>query len=89
VFGFQGGGRWRTISTVSYLLKIDAILVSVGGSVAVGDVDGDVIVVTVSKVDVVTGTAVGVGRSRRGGTIDLGACVVNFDADICVAQTVV
>jgi len=45
---------------MSYLLKIDAILVCVGCSIAVSDVDRNVIVVTVGKVDVITITAAGI-----------------------------
>jgi len=57
------GSSMIRCTVVSYLLKIDAILICIGCGVTIGDVDGNVVVVAVGEVDVITVTAVGI-RSR-------------------------
>jgi hypothetical protein len=75
---------------MSNLLKIDAILICIGCSIAVCYVDRNVVVVAVGKVDVITITAVGI---RCGGSrvdfIVASINVVDFDANVCVAQAIV
>ena len=79
---------------MSYLLKIEAILVCVGSGIAVGYVDGNVVIVAVGEVDVIT-TAIGViwyGSWCRVDLVVAGVVrvhVVDFDADVSVAHIIV
>jgi len=61
---------------MSYLLKIDAMLVSVGGGITVRNIDGDIVIVAVGEVDAIIVTAIWRGCVRCGCRIAFVVAVV-------------